>query len=95
MKPLRPLQLLAVEHLRANPEAGLFMDMGMGKTAATLTALRPEDLPALVVAPKRVAEEVWPEERNLWRPDLPLSGHGSAPSVRTSPWWAANTWRSS
>src|SRR5699024_1923166 len=30
----------------------------------------PSMLPALVVAPKRVAESVWPDETTLWRPDL-------------------------
>lgn len=50
--------------------AGLFMDMGLGKTATVLQALTPEHLPALVCAPRRVANEVWHVEQTLWRPDL-------------------------
>jgi SNF2 family DNA or RNA helicase len=62
----------AVEHLTLNPRAGLFMEMGLGKTATVLSALRPTHFPALIVAPKRVAEMVWPEERGIWRPDLDM-----------------------
>lgn len=47
--------------------------MGLGKTATCLSALEDRHLPALVVAPKRVAENVWKEERDLWRPDLGLA----------------------
>lgn len=67
---LRDYQEQAVEFLRGRKRAGLFLDMGLGKTAICLTALTPEMLPALVVAPKRVTEYVWPDEAALWRPDL-------------------------
>lgn len=53
-----------------------------GKTAATLSALTPEHLPALVVAPKRVAENVWGEELALWRPDLTFAVAAGSPSQR-------------
>lgn len=43
---------------------------GLGKTAITASALTSAHLPALVIAPKRVTEEVWPVEMKLWRPDL-------------------------
>lgn len=46
--------------------------IGLGKTAVALSALEPRHLPALVVAPKRVAENVWHVERDLWRMDLDL-----------------------
>lgn len=82
--PLRPSQLQAIAHLQANPIAGLFMDMGMGKTAAVLRALRPQDLPVLVVAPKRVAEEVWSEEAAEWRPDLTLTVAAGSPAQRAA-----------
>jgi SNF2 family DNA or RNA helicase len=39
-------------------------------------------LPALVVAPKRVAEHVWPAERSLWRPDLTLALAAGTPQQR-------------
>lgn len=44
--------------------------MGLGKTAICLSALTPEHLPALVVAPRLVASETWPTEIEKWRPDL-------------------------
>ena len=67
---LRDYQLQAVDYLQTRRRAALFLDMGLGKTAICLSALRPSMLPALVVAPKRVAESVWPDETTLWRPDL-------------------------
>lgn len=67
---LRDYQEVGVLHLRANPRAGLFLDMGLGKTATVLTALEPDQFPVLVVAPKRVAERVWPTEGKKWRPDV-------------------------
>jgi SNF2 family DNA or RNA helicase len=70
---LHTYQELARDFLRNNPEAGLFLDLGLGKTAISLSALEERHLPALVVAPKRVAEYVWPKERELWRPDLSLA----------------------
>ena len=70
---LHAYQETARDFLRGRPNAGLFLDMGLGKTASTLAALRPEDMPALVVAPKRVAEHVWGAERDLWRPDIDIA----------------------
>lgn len=79
---LHSYQRVAVDHLQRNPRAGLFLDMGLGKTAVTLSALRPEDLPALVIAPKRVATEVWPVEAKKWRPDLTLEVADGSPQQR-------------
>jgi SNF2 family DNA or RNA helicase len=79
---LHDYQHVGVEHLHRNPRAGLFMDMGLGKTATVLSALTPEHLPALVVAPKRVAEETWHVERKLWRPDLSLAQAVGNPLAR-------------
>lgn len=68
---LRDYQLEAVEFLREGCGGkALFLDMGLGKTATCLSALQPRHLPALVIAPKRVAENVWETEAKLWRPDL-------------------------
>lgn len=50
-------------------EAGLFMDMGLGKTVVTLTALSrlSWDIDrVLVIAPKRPAIDTWPEELSKW-----------------------------
>ncbi len=56
--------------------------MGLGKTATTLSALESRHLPALVVAPKRVAEHVWPAERIKWRPDLGMALAAGEPPKR-------------
>lgn len=51
---------------------GLFLDMGLGKTAVTLTAIdelindRFEIRKALVIAPKRVAQDTWTREASKW-----------------------------
>lgn len=70
---LHDYQLVGVDYLQERQRAALFLDMGLGKTAICLAALRPEDLPALVVAPKKVAENTWDEERDKWRADLSIS----------------------
>ena len=70
---LHQYQRDAVAHLHAHPRAGLFLVPGLGKTAITLSALTEVHLPALVIAPKRVTEETWPEEIAKWRPDLTYS----------------------
>lgn len=70
---LHPYQETARAHLQGNRRAGLFMEMGLGKTGTVLMSLEDHHLPAGVIAPKRVAEMVWPEERQLWRPDLSIS----------------------
>lgn len=82
---LRPYQVQSVDFLReATPESGrgLLLDMGMGKTASCLSALTPAHLPALVIAPKRVALEVWPAEVAKWRPDLSVAVAVGSPAVR-------------
>jgi len=79
---LHGYQELARDFLRGTPRAGLFLDLGLGKTAVTLSALQSWHLPALVVAPKRVAEHVWPVERDLWRPDLSLALAAGEPGQR-------------
>lgn len=62
----------AIEHILENPVAGLFLDMGLGKTVSTLTAidmLQNDFLvvnKVLVIAPKRVAETVWSTEIEKW-----------------------------
>jgi SNF2 family DNA or RNA helicase len=68
-----PYQDYATRHIVDNsPGAGAFLDMGLGKTVSTLTAVdeliydRLEISRVLVIAPKRVAEEVWTTERDKW-----------------------------
>lgn len=80
---LHDYQVEAVRHIHANEDgAGLFLEPGLGKTAVSLSALEPRHLPALVIAPKRVAETVWPAERKKWRPDLTLALAAGSPAKR-------------
>lgn len=59
-------------HIMENPYCGLFLDMGLGKTVTSLTAINDliykelEISGALVIAPKRVAENVWTAEAKKW-----------------------------
>ena len=68
---LRPYQQRIATHLYENDEAMCVLRPGGGKTAAALTAI--VDLlkegvirHALVIAPKRVARVVWPDEIDEW-----------------------------
>ena len=72
-KPFTPheYQTLATQFLLATPKAALYADMGMGKTGAVLAVLDTlmhvgYDEPILVLAPKRVAQDVWPTEALKW-----------------------------
>lgn len=79
---LHDYQKTAVSFLRARKHAGLLLDMGLGKTAISLSALTEEMLPALVTAPKRVAENVWDTEVSIWRPDLTIAVASGTPAKR-------------
>lgn len=65
-------QLAAVDHIFNNTHCALFLEMGLGKTVSTLTAINRliyeelEIMSVLVVAPKRVAESVWDAEIEKW-----------------------------
>lgn len=81
---LHAYQVEAVGHLHANPRAGLFLEMGLGKTATILQAITKEHAPILVVAPKRVAENVWTVEGSIWRPDLSIQIAAGDPKKRAA-----------
>lgn len=61
-----------VQHILDHDHCALFKEMGLGKTVTTLTAIEfliyqeLEIRNALVIAPKRVAENVWDDEINKW-----------------------------
>ena len=65
-------QKISYNHIIDNTSSGLFLDMGMGKTVTTLTAV--DDLmhdylevdKVLVIAPLRVAEDTWSRETEKW-----------------------------
>lgn len=61
----------AMQWILDHPRCGLFLDMGLGKTVSTLTALQElmdecEVSRTLVVAPKKVAETTWTTEAEKW-----------------------------
>lgn len=65
-------QSFASEFIIKNPYCGLILDMGLGKTVITLSALWELILDyftvgrVLVIAPKRVAEDTWSREFMKW-----------------------------
>lgn len=69
---LHAYQLFCSNYIRTHPESMIFLDCGLGKTIITLTAIA--DLmfdhftvgKVLVIAPLRVARNVWPEEVKAW-----------------------------
>ena len=70
--------------------SGLFLDMGLGKTVSTLTAIDyllflGEVNKVLVIAPKRVAEDTWSTEIDKWDhlKDLRISKVLGTPKQRT------------
>ncbi len=71
-KDLHNYQIRVVDHILDNTHCGVFLDMGLGKTASSLTAaniLMYQEMDirkALVIAPKRVAESVWDAEIEKW-----------------------------
>ena len=77
---LHGYQRTAVEHIKEHPDAALFLDMGLGKTVSTLTAVADlinefEVTKVLIVAPKRVAEMTWPLHRTVCRRDRKLGAY--------------------
>lgn len=67
-----PYQEFCVQAILDKPAVGLFLDMGLGKTAITLTAInelrygRFAIRKCLVIAPKKVAEATWQREAAKW-----------------------------
>jgi len=71
-KHLYNYQRHTIDFIEDNTHAGLFLQMGTGKTVSTLTAVNRlmneefEIESVLIVAPKRVVESVWDEEAARW-----------------------------
>ena len=67
-----PYQAYCINRLLTDPALGLFLDMGLGKTVITLTAINDLEYnrfavaKALIVAPKKVAEATWQKEATKW-----------------------------
>lgn len=67
-----PYQEYATNRILEQEAVGLFLDFGLGKTVATLTAIDQllydyfEVSKVLVIAPLRVAQKTWPDEVRKW-----------------------------
>ena len=65
-------QKYCIDKIVSTPATGLFLDMGLGKTVITLSAIRELKFnrfavsKVLVVAPKKVAESTWSKEIDKW-----------------------------
>ena len=65
-------QAYATDFILQNPVAAVFLDMGLGKSVITLTAIKDLCLDSfqvrkvLVIAPLRVARDTWPSEIEKW-----------------------------
>lgn len=65
-------QSYCLQRIYDTPKIGLFLDMGLGKTITTLTAIRElkynrfQVRNVLVIAPKKVAEGTWSKESAKW-----------------------------
>ena len=65
-------QSYAIDFILSHPVSAVFLDMGLGKTVITLTAIeklmydRFEVSKVLVIAPLRVAAMTWPNELKQW-----------------------------
>lgn len=65
-------QQYCIDSIIYNKAVGLFLDMGLGKTVVTLTAIhdlrfnRWEIAKPLIIAPKKVAEATWSTEAAKW-----------------------------
>lgn len=68
-----PYQQYAEREIIEKPNIGLFLDMGLGKTVITLTALQEMKFDrwcinkTLIIAPKKVAEDTWQMEAQKWQ----------------------------
>ena len=65
-------QQYCIDRIINDPAIGLFLDMGLGKTAITLSAIKKlkyeywRVCKVLIVAPKKVAESTWSKEAAKW-----------------------------
>ena len=83
-------QEIAEQHIYDHPRCGLFLEMGLGKTVITLTAIynliydRFDVAKVLVIAPLRVAEDTWSRESAKWDhlKDLKISKILGTPTQR-------------
>lgn len=69
---LHDYQKYAIEFIEQHEISALLLDMGLGKTVTTLTAIQNlmydsfEIRKPLIIAPLRVARDTWPTEIEKW-----------------------------
>jgi len=73
-----PYQRKGAIELLKNPKFGLLFDPGLGKTATVLHCLKAlsltrDNFKALIIAPRLVCLDVWPDEIDKWNPFRSLS----------------------
>ena len=84
-------QKYAIDRVVADPALGLFLEMGLGKTVITLTAInelrfhRWAVSRCLVVAPKKVAEATWSAEAAQWDHEAPAYQPGAGQRAEAHP----------
>lgn len=98
----REWQVPMMEHIVEHSRCALFAGMGSGKSGAVLHALGALEImdegPGLIIGPKRVARDVWPDEVRKWDT---LAGIGIEPILgppdrraraltRDRPWFSTN-----
>jgi len=62
----------------------LFLEPGLGKTRVSIEALAKLPRPVLIIAPKRVIDNVWPEELEKWAPHLTWVSMSDTPAKRAA-----------
>lgn len=67
---LRDYQLDAARFLVETPRAMVLAAVGAGKTALTIEAMARVRGKWIIIAPKRVATSVWPQELDKWQADI-------------------------
>ena len=84
---LRPYQDAGATWIYERDRSMILAPVGAGKTALTLTAI--SDMlrdkvctRVLVIAPKRVCTDVWPQECKIWTPHLSIAVAVGTPTVR-------------
>ena len=83
-------QKYAIDYIKTHEQCAVFLDMGLGKTVITLTALKDmlksnsDVKKILVIAPVRVAKFTWPDEAEKWDhlKELRLSVAAGTPKQR-------------
>jgi SNF2 family DNA or RNA helicase len=81
---LRPYQADAANFLASKDRALVLAKVGAGKTLIALTSImkRPDVQRWLVLAPKRVCDEVWKQERDKWGLPINIAIATGAPAKR-------------